>query len=87
VELTFPVITQPQFTEPSQYLNIILRASQTAVRSCAWATWRVREIGLQQYIVNSSMNGVPATIIAVYQTAGRERARRVRAVRKTMAGR
>jgi multidrug efflux pump len=28
VELTFPVVTQGQYTDPRQYLNIILRANQ-----------------------------------------------------------
>ena len=70
VELTFPVITQPQYTEPSQYLNIILRASQDGSAIVRVGDVARAEIGLQQYIVDSRMNGVPATIIAVYQQPG-----------------
>jgi len=70
VELTFPVVTQPQFTDPSQYLNIILRASQDGNAIVRIGDVARAEVGLQQYIVDSKMNGVPATIIAVYQQPG-----------------
>lgn len=84
VELTFPVITQPQFTEPSQYLNIILRASQDGSAIVRVGDVARAEIGLQQYIVDSRMNGVPATIIAVYQQPGANGLVVSDAVRKTM---
>jgi multidrug efflux pump len=70
VELTFPVVTQPQFTDPNQYLNIILRASQDGNAIVRVGDVARAEVGLQQYIVDSKMNGVPATIIAVYQQPG-----------------
>ena len=38
--MTFPVVTQGQYTEPRQYENIILRGARTAARSCASATSR-----------------------------------------------
>ena len=42
VELTFPVVTQPQYTEPSQYENIILRASPGRQRHRARRRRRAR---------------------------------------------
>ncbi len=84
VELTFPVITQPQYTEPKQYENIILRASQDGSAIVRVGDVARAEFGLQQYIVDSKMNGVPATIIAVYQQPGANGLVVSDAVRKTM---
>jgi multidrug efflux pump len=84
VELTFPVVTQPQFTDPKQYLNIILRASQDGNAIVRVGDVARAEIGLQQYIVDSKMNGVPATIIAVYQQPGANGLAVSAAVRKTL---
>jgi multidrug efflux pump len=84
VELTFPVITQPQYTQPKQYENIILRASQDGSAIVRVGDVARAEIGLQQYIVDSRMNGVPATIIAVYQQPGANGLVVSDAVRKTM---
>jgi multidrug efflux pump len=67
VELTFPVVTQAQYTEPKQYENIILRASQDGSAIVRVGDVARAEIGLQQYIVDSKLNAIPATIIAVYQ--------------------
>jgi len=84
VELTFPVITQPQYTDPKQYENIILRASQDGSAIVRIGDVARAEFGLQQYIVDSKMNGVPATIIAVYQQPGANGLVVSDAVRKTM---
>jgi multidrug efflux pump len=84
VELTFPVITQPQFTDPKQYENIILRASQDGSAIVRVGDVARAEFGLQQYIVDSKMNGVPATFIAVYQQPGANGLVVSNAVRKTM---
>src|SRR5258708_21822869 len=84
VELTFPVITQPQYTDPKQYENIILRASQDGSAIVRIGDVARAEFGLQQYIVDSKMNGVPATIIAVYQQPGANGLVVSDAVRETM---
>jgi multidrug efflux pump len=84
VELTFPVITQPQYTEPRQYENIILRASQDGSAIVRVGDVARAEIGLQQYIVDSKVNGVAATVIAVYQQPGANGLLVSNAVRKTM---
>ncbi|MFO1316739.1 MAG: multidrug efflux RND transporter permease subunit [Burkholderiales bacterium] len=84
VELTFPVVTQPQFTEPKQYENIILRASQDGSAIVRVGDVARAEIGLQQYIVDSRLNATPATIIAVYQQPGANGLVVSKAVRQTM---
>ncbi|HEX9301630.1 MAG TPA: multidrug efflux RND transporter permease subunit [Casimicrobiaceae bacterium] len=84
VELTFPVITQPQYTEPKQYENIILRASQDGSAIVRVGDVARAEIGLQQYIADSKVNGVAATVIAVYQQPGANGLLVSKAVRQTM---
>ena len=84
VELTFPVITQPQYTDPRQYEAIILRASQDGSAIVRVGDVARAEIGLQQYIVDSKLNAVPATVIAVYQQPGSNGLDVSKAVRKTM---
>ena len=82
--ITFPVITQPQYANPKQYENIILRASLVGSAILRVGDVARAEFGLQQYIVDSKMNGVPATIIAVYQQPGANGLVVSDAVRKTM---
>ena len=84
VELTFPVVTQPQFTEARQYENIILRASQDGSAIVRVGDVARAEIGLQQYIVDSKLNATNATIIAVYQQPGANGLVVSKAVRETM---
>ncbi len=84
VELTFPVVTQPQYTEPGQYENIILRANQDGSAIVRVGDVARAEIGLKQYIVDSKLNGVPATFIAVYQQPGANGLVVSKAVRDTL---
>jgi multidrug efflux pump len=70
VELTFPVVTQAQYSDPRQYLNIILRASQDGSAIVRLGDVARADIGLKQYIVDTKLNGVPATYIAVYLQPG-----------------
>ncbi len=84
VELTFPVVTQPQYIEPKQYENIILRASQDGNAIVRVGDVARAEIGLRQYIVDSRMNGIPATFIAVYQQPGANGLLVSKSVRETM---
>ena len=69
VELTFPVVTQQPYTEPADYENIILRAGQGEGAIVRLKDVASVEVGLRQ-IVDSRLNGVPATFIAVYQQPG-----------------
>jgi multidrug efflux pump len=70
VQLSFPVITQGQFTEARQYQDIILRASQDQSAIVRIGDVARAEIGQLQYIVDSRLNNTPATFIAIYQQAG-----------------
>ncbi len=67
VQLTFPVVTQRPFKNPSEYDNIILRGSQDGSAIVYLKDVARTEVGLLQYIIDSKLNGVPATIVAVYQ--------------------
>jgi len=84
VQMTFPVVTQAPFIKPSEYEDIILRASQDGnaivrVRDVARA-----ETGRRQYIDNNKLNGIPATPIIVYQQAGANGLEVSKGVRKVM---
>src|SRR5512136_1412239 len=70
VELTFPVVTQQPYTEPAGYENIILRGGQGEGAIVRLKDVARVEVGLRQYVVDSRLNGVPATFIAVYQQPG-----------------
>jgi len=85
VELSFPVVTQRPFTDPKQYENIILRASQDGAAIVRVGDVARASVGLQQYIVDSRLNNEPATFIAVYQQAGANGLVVSDAVRKTLA--
>jgi multidrug efflux pump len=84
VELTFPVVTQRPFTDPSQYESIILRASQDGSGIVYLKDVARAEVGLKQYIVDSKLNGTPATFIAVYQQPGANGLEVSNEVRKTL---
>lgn len=84
VQLTFPVVTQRPFTEPAQYENIILRASQDGSSIVRLEDVARAEVGLRQYVVDCKVNGTPATLIAVYQQPGANGLEVSKAVRKTL---
>ncbi|MBI1283881.1 MAG: multidrug efflux RND transporter permease subunit [Thiobacillus sp.] len=85
VELTFPVVTQAPFTDPRQYEDIILRASQDGSAIVRLGDVARAEVGLRQYIVDSKLNGTPTTFIAVYLQPGANGIKVSDAVRRTMA--
>ncbi|MDP4260814.1 MAG: efflux RND transporter permease subunit, partial [Bacteroidota bacterium] len=84
VQLTFPVVTQRPFTDPAQYDNIILRASQDGSGIVYLKDVARAEVGLKQYIADSKLNGTPATFIAVYQQPGANGLEVSKGVRKTL---
>jgi multidrug efflux pump len=84
VQLTFPVVTQRPFTRPSEYENIILRASQDGSAIVHLKDVGRAEVGLRQYLVDSKLNGVPATLIAVYQQPGANGIAVSNAIRRTL---
>jgi multidrug efflux pump len=84
VQLTFPVITQAPFVQPSEYENIILRANPDGS-----AIVRVKDVaraegGRRQYIDDNRLNGAPATPIIVYQQPGANGLDVSKQVRKVM---
>src|SRR5512144_317611 len=84
VELTFPVVTQGPFSDPRQYEQIILRASQDGSAIVRLGDVARAEVGLRQYIVDTKLNGVPATAIAVYLQPGANGLKVSAGVRKTL---
>src|SRR6185437_5405669 len=85
VELTFPVVTQAQYTDPKQYENIILRASQNGNAIVRLGDVARVEVGLKQYVIDSRLDNTPATLIAVYQQPGSNGLAVSKAVRATLA--
>ncbi len=85
VELTFPVITQAPFTDPREYERIILRGNQDGSGIVRLGDVARAEVGLRQYIVDSKLNGTPATFIAIYQQAGANGLTISKDVRKALA--
>jgi multidrug efflux pump len=83
-QLTFPVITQHPFTEPSEYENIILRADQQGSAIVRVGDVARAELGRKQYIDNNIFNAAPTTPIVVYQQPGANGLDVSKAVRKTM---
>src|SRR5512139_218298 len=69
-QLTFPVVTQAPFVQPSEYEDIILRANPDGS-----AIVRVKDVGRAEagrrlYIDDNRLNGAAATPIVVYQQPG-----------------
>jgi multidrug efflux pump len=85
VELTFPVVTQAPFTDPRDYEQIILRGSQDGSAIVRLGDVARVSVGLRQYIVDSKLNGVPATFIAIYQQPGANGLVVSKAVRSALA--
>ncbi|MGC8491664.1 MAG: efflux RND transporter permease subunit [Syntrophobacteraceae bacterium] len=70
VQQTYPVVTQPPFVQPSQYDDIILRASRDGSAIVRLRDVARTEVGRRQYIDNNRLDGAPATPIIVYQQPG-----------------
>jgi multidrug efflux pump len=86
VELTFPVVTRQPSTEPAGYEDIILRAGQGEGAIVRLKDVARVEVGLRQYVVDSRLNGLPATFIAVYQQPGANALQVSEAVRAALEG-
>jgi multidrug efflux pump len=85
VQLNFPVVTQGPFTEPWEYEDIVLRASQQGSAIVRLKDVASAKVGRKQYVVDDKFNGVPATFIGVYQQPGANGIEVSNAVRKTLA--
>jgi multidrug efflux pump len=70
IEITMPVVTEGRFSEPEEFEKIIIRADQDGSAVVRLGDVARAEVGIQQYLLRSTMNGKPATFIAVYQQPG-----------------
>ena len=84
MQLTYPVVTQAPYVKPSQYEDIILRASQDGSAIVRVKDVARAEVGRRQYIDDNKLNGAPATPIIVYQQPGANGLEVSKGVRKTM---
>ncbi len=85
VEMTFPVVTRGRFTTPEEFENIILRTDAHGTAIVRLGDVGRAEEGLKAYLLRSSLNGAPATFIAVYQQPGSNAMEVSRAIRALMA--
>src|SRR5512136_779195 len=69
-QLTFPVVTQAPFVQPSEYEDIILRANPDGSAIVRVKDVARAEAGRRQYIDDNRLNGSAATPIIVYQQPG-----------------
>lgn len=70
VEMTFPVVTEGRYSEPSEFDNIILRADPKGTAIVRFRDVGRAEEGQKSYMLRSTLNGKAATFIAVYQQPG-----------------
>jgi multidrug efflux pump len=69
-QLTVPVVTEGRYSEPEEFENIIVRAESDGAAVVRVGDVARAEVGIQQYLMRSTLNGSPATFIAVYQQPG-----------------
>ncbi|WP_070096059.1 efflux RND transporter permease subunit [Pseudomonas sp. NBRC 111139] len=70
VEQSFAVTTKGRLTEPSEFENIILRASNNGAAVVRLKDVGRAELGQKDYSLRSTYQGRPATLISVYQQPG-----------------
>jgi len=70
VEMTFPVVTGGRFSEPEEFDDIILRADPNGTAIVRFRDVGFAEEGQKSYNLRSTLNGSPATFVAVYQQPG-----------------
>ena len=84
VQMTFPVVTEAPFVEPSRYENIILRANQDGSAIVRLKDVARAETGRRQYVDDNRFNGKATTPIVIYQQPGANGLDVSTAIRKTM---
>lgn len=85
VEQSFAVTTKGRLTEPSEFENIILRASNEGAAIVRLKDIGRAELGQKDYSLRSTYQGRPATLIAVYQQPGANALDVSAAVTKTLS--
>jgi multidrug efflux pump len=84
VKQTFPVTTGT-ITEASQFENMILRSQNADAALVKVKDVGYAELGAQSYALNTSYQGKPATLIAIYQQPGANAIEVSKQVRATLA--
>ncbi|MGJ7515028.1 efflux RND transporter permease subunit [Pseudomonas baetica] len=85
VEQSFAVTTKGRLTEPVEFDNIILRASNDGAAIVRLKDVGRAELGQKDYSLRSTYQGKPATLIAVYQQPGANALDVSAAVTKTLS--
>lgn len=83
VVLDIPITAKGRLDEPKEFENIILRANSDGSMVRIKDVGRV-ELGAQDYSVNGELDGVPTTLIAIYQQFGANALDVAERVRQTM---
>jgi multidrug efflux pump len=83
--LSFPIVTPGRLAKPADFDNIIVRASNQNVAAVRIRDIGHAEVGLNSYALRSSLDGKPATIIAVYQQPGSNALQVAKGVREALA--
>ncbi|HKE48944.1 MAG TPA: efflux RND transporter permease subunit, partial [Rhodanobacteraceae bacterium] len=81
---TFPIATKGRMTEPSEFENIILRASSDNAAIVRLKDVATAELGSKDYALRGRYNGKTATLLAVYQQPGANALEVADQVRKTL---
>ena len=84
VELTIPVITEARANDPAEFEALIVRAESDGAAVVRLGDVARAEVGIQQYLMRSKMNGKISTLIAVYQQPGSNALAVADAVREQM---
>jgi multidrug efflux pump len=69
-EKTFPITGARQFTEPREYDDILLRASQDGSALVRLGDVARSEVGFELYLSQNELNAEPTPLIVVYQQPG-----------------
>ena len=85
VKMTFPVVTQSPYVDPSRYEDIILRANPDGSAIVRVKDVARAETGRRQYIDDNRFNGKATTPIVIYQQPGANGLKVSAQIRKTMA--
>jgi len=84
VNQTFPVTTGSTFTEPEQFENIIVRASNEDASIVRIKDVGYADLGRKAYTLRTNYQGKPATLIAIYQQPGANAIQVAKDVRKAL---
>ena len=83
-QYTYSVLAQGRLTSPEQFGNVIVREAPNGGTVRVKDVARV-ELGVQDYSLNSRMNGGPSAIVAIYQLPGSNAVQTAKGVRKLMS--